>query len=99
MQTYEKRLNSFLGSYQEGRMVLNDSKFELRFPSVVFMWHMLGPDSVRANPYKVKAIIGSVPNPDTGHSGRGVELEKVAPGINETCRVHISPPPVLFHLM
>ena len=62
MESHEKRLNKFLVRCREKEIVLNDAKFELRVPSIIFMGHVIGTDGVRPDLRKVKAIV-DMPNP------------------------------------
>ena len=49
MKSHEEWLSDFLRRCKEKGIVLNNSKFEVHVPTVVFMGHVVGPDSVWAD--------------------------------------------------
>ena len=54
--SHDKRLHAFLQQCQDKGVVLNPDKFKLRAESLPFMGHILGPDGIRPDGSKVKAI-------------------------------------------
>ena len=57
MKSHEERLHKFLQWCVAQHIVLNESKFELRVPSMVFMGHVFGPDGIRPDRTTVRAIL------------------------------------------
>ena len=62
IKSHEERLYKFLQQCVAKRIVLNESKFELHVLRMVFMGRVFGPDGIRRDPAKVRAVL-EMPTP------------------------------------